>query len=280
MTTGFLQYGDCIPDGTYGWLSGFDRVLNFKSDSGDLLSLVTEEMGSGPGHMLFSSDGFAQIIDLEPSLVTVDNGQLRLSGKDTSVEFNFSEAQAGCYFSLVDSVLSVSSALGRPLYYHVIRSLLCETAAERSMAFLLDSSLRSRFSGRFEMLFVEAAEASAVEIRKGNRTEGMRKLRGLGFGLTPSGDDFNAGFMVGVGLREGAAARRALLEFAVGGNDFVNGLLSFAAEGRLNEVQARFVRAFVAEDGTTAATVAAEAVLNYGETSGADWLTGFLLALE
>jgi len=106
-------------------------------------------------------------------------------------------------------------------------------------------------------------------------------LAGLGPGLTPSGDDFLAGVMLGLHAQPLVEDFKASL----------CGSLFKAAEGRTTRLSMAFLKA--ARDGMAderwhrllaalnsgkkeAIVIAARTVLNYGETSGLDMVCGFL----
>jgi uncharacterized protein DUF2877 len=111
-------------------------------------------------------------------------------------------------------------------------------------------------------------------------------LAGLGPGLTPAGDDFLAGVLLALALTQEHRADADLAEIA--------GLLLETAAPRTHEISAAYLRAAHAGEtseqwhalirtlsaGNTAeAAAAAETVMRFGETSGADMLAGFLVGM-
>ena len=112
-------------------------------------------------------------------------------------------------------------------------------------------------------------------------------LAGLGPGMTPAGDDFLAGILLSLALAQEHRPDADLAEIA--------GLLAETAVPRTNEISAAYLR--VAYAGETSerwhgllkalstgeageAAGAAETVMQFGETSGADMLAGFLVGME
>lgn len=108
-------------------------------------------------------------------------------------------------------------------------------------------------------------------------------LAGLGPGLTPAGDDFLAGILLALALTQEHRADAELAEIA--------GLLLETAAPRTHEISAAYLRAAYAGEASerwhaligalsagngVEAAAAAEAVMKFGETSGADMLAGFL----
>jgi Protein of unknown function (DUF2877) len=116
--------------------------------------------------------------------------------------------------------------------------------------------------------------------------QAARGLAGIGPGLTPSGDDFLAGFaaawtLVGASLGlDGAACRRvtdALLAGAArGASPLGRAWLEHACRGELLEPMTRFVGALLA-DGPRDVAAAARGALAVGSSSGTDWMVGFVL---
>jgi hypothetical protein len=108
------------------------------------------------------------------------------------------------------------------------------------------------------------------------------RLVGLGPGLTPSGDDLLAGFMVaGLGdLSAGARERnQAVLEAAVGRtSDLGFARLRYAAEGELDGRSVRTLDALVAGRPFDVEAATTD-LLAYGHSSGVDTLVGLLLGV-
>ena len=59
---------------------------------------------------------------------------------------------------------------------------------------------RKNFRRGFERLFADQIGRGVHQVFNGKLLEGIRYLRGCGFGLTPAGDDFIAGLLVGLNL--------------------------------------------------------------------------------
>jgi hypothetical protein len=69
-----------------------------------------------------------------------------------------------------------------------------------SRFFLMTGGFGTSDSG-FERAFAEQVKRSVNQIFHGDRLNGVRSLSGCGIGLTPSGDDFIAGLLIGLNLR-------------------------------------------------------------------------------
>ncbi len=107
-------------------------------------------------------------------------------------------------------------------------------------------------------------------------------LAGLGSGLTPSGDDVLVGVMVALTALPDRSTSdlRDVIRRAVAGRttQISKAYLDAAARGEASEAWQRLLAALAA---TSSADViaAGRRVLAFGETSGADMLTGFLLTM-
>lgn len=112
---------------------------------------------------------------------------------------------------------------------------------------------------------------------------GARGLAGLGSGLTPSGDDVLTGILIAVALLHPAHADRvrgAAME-AVRERTTRISLAYLDAASRGEAGEAWHVLAHHLDDGPDEAVATAAAdVRAFGETSGADMLAGFVLAME
>ena len=126
----------------------------------------------------------------------------------------------------------------------------------------------------------ERIRAGVECLRSGEWLEGARLLRGVGFGLTPTGDDLLAGFLTGLNLVDAPRDRiEEIYAAALGENAISNSQLFFGKEGRLFEGTRRLLSAVercMAGEIPGAVTL----LLSRGSTSGADFSVGLILAVE
>jgi len=69
-----------------------------------------------------------------------------------------------------------------------------------SLAFIFDNGRFSHFDSEFEKAFVKRMGDGVKLIWAGQIIRGVKRLKGCGFGLTPSGDDFIAGLLFGLNV--------------------------------------------------------------------------------
>ena len=72
------------------------------------------------------------------------------------------------------------------------------SAPPKSLAFLLDDTRLANFQTKSERAFAAHMAHSVHQVFHGHLLQGIRSLKGCGPGLTPSGDDFIAGLLVGL----------------------------------------------------------------------------------
>jgi hypothetical protein len=162
---------------------------------------------------------------------------------------------------------------------------LLEDAPPKSVAFLLDSNRRKNFRRGFERAFADQIGRGVNQVFNGKLLAGVRQLKGCGFGLTPAGDDFIAGLLLGLHLLQRLRGQNlqprmdAICRAAQGDNLFSNTFLDLARRGLLF---GRMKDLLVAVTSGSRSSVrrAAEALFAVGETSGADLATGLFLTLR
>lgn len=124
--------------------------------------------------------------------------------------------------------------------------------------------------------------AGIRESHLGSISDGARALAGLGSGLTPSGDDVLVGALLALTAwapPAAAAIRRTLVDAAAGRSTRISeAYLRAAARGEASEAWHQLL-AVLPTGAPTTFIPALRKVIAVGETSGADMLAGFLLAL-
>ncbi len=115
--------------------------------------------------------------------------------------------------------------------------------------------------------------------------KGIKKLKGLGFGLTPSGDDFNAGLLSALNLWELTSGedltklKKSVFGAAKGKNPLSNSFLALARDGCFFERLKELILSLGGED-EDRVRAAAKPLIAHGETSGSDLGVGFLLTMQ
>ncbi|MFH1018678.1 MAG: DUF2877 domain-containing protein [Pseudomonadota bacterium] len=258
-----VSVGDLVHPGSYPLHSRFNRVVNF-SATDHLISLVNEDVGAGPSHIVVRNADLSQAGQtLAVTPAGAESGEIRLLFPE--VEPFRSETEG--------------DFTDEEMWNVVIRSLL-SLASEKSAAFLLADSTSIASNGGFENNVAERIRTGAELLRSGEWLEGVRLLRGVGFGLTPTGDDLVAGFLTGLNLKRVPRDRiEELYAASLGENAISNSLLFFAKEGRLFEGTKRLLDA-IRRHAVADIPPAVEGLLSRGATSGADFAVGLVLAIQ
>jgi hypothetical protein len=245
-----MTIGDLIEKGTYPFHSRFHRAVNF-TDGHRLISVVDETIGDGPLNIVLR--GFAPGNSRDPLQILA--GSVVFEGREYLVRSRYSSEIPGKPRNL--SLFDIT------------------TAPPKSLAFLLDETREQHFRTGFERAFVRRVKRSVNEIFHGDRLAGIRQLKGTGLGLTPSGDDFIAGHLIGLNLR--GESTDEVFEAARSENIFSNTFLDLARQGRIFGRMKNLILALTSGRGVRECTKRLFAV---GETSGADLATGFYMTVS
>ncbi len=269
-----INFGDRIPTGEYSVHSKFARAVNFTCFAGrNLVSIVNAEIGSGPVNIVASNFDFGAV-----------NRDFALSVEDDRFVFNGFAVRKD-RSKMYDSSISLRKTDFDKFMSNldIFKRYLLQLAPPKSLAFLLDNTRESDFSSGFENRFAGRMRQGVGEMLEGDLAGGTRKIRGLGFGLTPSGDDFLSGFLLGCNAAERllgmdlSRTKQTVYNGAVGDSLISKTFLSLSREGRVFQAFGNLLRVLACSDERKIASCV-EGLLRIGETSGADTAVGFLTA--
>ena len=249
-----LDVGDRVEIGSYRVFSRFRGATAFVREEGSGLAVVVEESkGAGPVQIVVRGCDFNAIgrLEVRPDRVILDGATMEIRRR---------------YHSRVH--IDGPDAAGIHRNLHALRAALLESAPARSIVFWPDSgsAFEAALAGRFR-------EGVSL-LLAGDLEDGARAIAGLGFGLTPSGDDFLAGLLLGM-YAAGASRieRRRVYQAARSSNAFSESLLRCAADGCCIEPARSLIHAVFA--GTEAEVVRHTTRLSaVGASSGADLAAG------
>jgi len=266
-----LSIGDLVPDGTYRVHSRFRRAVNF-TDGWRLVTVLCGGMDAGPMNVVVK--GFdparSEALQVERGAVTLDGVRLPFDDRRmylSGIRLDHSDRRR---------VLGATAQLG---------ALLVQLSPEKSLAFLLDYERLWSLDEGFERNLGRHMGHCVKDILYWNRMRGVERLKGCGIGLTPAGDDFIAGFLVGlnvlglVGVGDWSETRRGVLQAALSGNTLTDMFLYLAEEGRVFESMKLLIAA-LAKGSAADIRSATDRLLAIGATSGADLGVGFYLTLR
>ena len=250
-------------------LAVFERACDLVTFNGDVIALVTPQVGDGPLNIVADVD-FATV---EPGAeARLNEARLQIGGLEIALN------NATVWEPCPDWA---SLRAGRDAF--VDRLSLLETLALRHAPAGSLLALASPPAGDPDATFATAREAAEIlqtgwEGDAARLQAGAAQLAGLGTGLTPAGDDFLTGLMLWGWLAhpdpnclchllvEAAGPRTTTLSAA---------FLRAAARGECSAAWHALLAALSrGEDEEVAGSV--QEVLAHGATSGADALAGFL----
>jgi hypothetical protein len=166
---------------------------------------------------------------------------------------------------------------------NLLERILIKEASPLSCAFMLDERRNSFFITPFEKNLRDHLRNSYLKFIDGSIEE-INNLKGVGFGLTPQGDDLISGTLVAIYLYglvqqvDTAAIRSKIYELAAGRNEVSNTFLLYASQGRVYEKFKGLLEALVNKKDEVYSY--AVRFLEIGETSGADVATAFIIAVK
>ena len=266
------SYGDRLKKDDYRCHSRFKRAANFFNGR-SLVALVDRQIGPGPHHIVVSA------IDPRPiERLTIGADEFRLDG----IRIPF--AAACRYDSRIDLGADVDRKRFAANLEHFARDLR-QAAAPKSLAFLLEPKPEQRRCSALEGSIAARLNAGSTRIFGADFFAGIKMVKGLGFGLTPSGDDFIGGLLLALHCgqkifrRDFSAAIRAASRRAAGKNPFSNMLFIHAGTGRAIGKIKDLLAALVTGDekGTHRCTARLKTI---GHSSGIDFGIGMLLAFK
>jgi hypothetical protein len=266
-----LSIGDLVEPGTYDFLNGFRRVVNL-TDGKRTVTLALPGIDRGPLNVI--------VRGLDPDSVEhvrVEPGAIVVGG--TRVEYG----EGAVYDSSLPAALRGMDSFRRNLGQ--FGALLLALSPRESLTYLLERSRISSIPAGFHRNLAEHTLSCVRDMILWNRRRGVSRLSGCGIGLTPSGDDFIVGFLLGLvvlqrmGFRDWDAERGKVLEWTGLRDVLSTSFLSCAARGHTFESMRELI---VALDLGDAEHVRAgtERLLQVGATSGADTGVGLFITVR
>lgn len=260
-------------------LASFDRACNLFTAGGDVLALVVPGVGDGPLNVVIAAEA-GLFAGLEPGMparlvggclyvghleVTLDGAATWEPRPDWPRLRRQSAAVAG---RLADLAAFIRTSAPRGSLLALLPFAEPDAATGAAVP---DATLTAARQGAAALLAGWRGDRSLL-------AAGAACLAGLGGGLTPAGDDFLTGAMLGAWLAHPApeAFGKAVLEAAAPRTTTLSAaLLRAAAAGACSAPWHRLFDA-LAGGGPDGVAAAVGDVLAHGHTSGADALAGLL----
>ena len=295
MTSISLDVADLLaaPDLRARVESVFAEACNLVTDTGQRFSLVSDRIGDGPLNAVLSQAGALCVLD--PGSQITGDGRWLILGHGWRVDLQRAQSWDPFpnYYRLAVSPRAVMTNVA---WLHRTLPLI---APPSSFASLPAPSTEGAFGSRsVVVLTLIRANQLTGDLLAAHRHHNLagiqahaRQLTGLGPGLTPAGDDWLGGWLVGLHVRAAsapnteagkplavAAVGRTVVEAAAGRTTGLSlAYLSAAAHGAVPRIWHDFLYALADADPDPVQRAAAK-IMRHGATSGSDTLAGFLAA--
>ena len=245
-------------------LAVFDHACDLVTPGGDVVALVTPQVGNGPLNVVVGVEpgGFTAV---EPDMIArLEGGRLRVGGLEVALEGATVWEPCPDWSALRAQQPTIASHLPllRTIALHHTPDVGRDGIPSYGPAREAANALRAGWEG-------DEAQVRA----------GAARLAGLGGGLTPAGDDFLVGVMLWAWLAHPRPAPicRAIAEEAAPRTTTLSAaFLRAAARGECSAAWHRLLAALGSGTAEDQLAAAVQDVLAHGATSGADALAGFL----
>ncbi len=265
------SYGDAIRRGHFRVHSRFEHVVNFL-DGENLVSIVDHSVGAGPTSIILD-----RFTPTEWSALAIYSNRMLLDRMRIDLNPANQYQSRIAFPQTIEQILVIDNIAS-------LHELVVRQATPDNLAFLLsddedigtDLSFKAQLRTRF---FTAKAQLAAGQIEAG-----ISLIKGVGVGLTPSGDDFIAGAMVALHLRQHlfpislTQLIDQIYQRSHSTNPIVATMLRQAHDGRVNEKWQRLITALTGNELDRIKPLALD-VLATGATSGVDMMVGFLFGL-
>jgi hypothetical protein len=266
-----VSHGNQIRRGKYYLHSKFTSAVNFCSDD-SFVFVVNKEVGSGPLNIVVQGVAVDSVSSLD-----VGSDGFYLNGDKFCID----------ELKIYDSKLQISDFSEKKFKHNLsfFESTLIEFSPPKSLAFLLDESRKNEFTSSFEIEYVKRCQNAVQLFLSDDFLSGIKMLKGLGPGLTPSGDDFISGVLIALNLQsminsfDNSNIIKQIYETVESRNHFTTAFLRCAANGFLFEKFKQLIDSLMhaGEDEIMQNT---RSLFTIGATSGADQAVGFIIGIK
>jgi len=264
-----ISFGDKISSGEYIIHSRFRNSINFYYKE-KLITLGNKKIGSGPSNIIFEKNCFDNI----KKIIIFDNS-FYLDNEKFTIEKE----------KIYSSDLIISNFDINSFYKNlkVFERYLKIFSKDRGLLPLIDENIEN--NKNFINNFTKRIYEGMNYLFNIDLIEGIRLIKGVGVGLTPSGDDFISGLLTALKVLEiinkenNSYLRKIIYDNAKGDNLISNNFLFYASEGLFFERTKKLILSlfYGNESEIVDSTLS---ILQIGETSGVDFSTGFLITLK
>ena len=265
-----LNVGDCIKNGEYKLHSKFKSVHNYTNDR-EIISLVSAKVGRGPNNIVLNNFPMQteQTIIISNSTISIGNDALHFDLIEPS-------PKESIYINNISDLLSGIK---------ILSDEISDKMSSKSLGFLLFPNNATLLNTKFEKAFLIHVNHTIQNISLEKLPTIVKNMKGVGFGLTPSGDDFNCGILYALNYlnKVMSADYSDIIEEcylnSIGNNLISNAFLKFAYSNKYYENFHGLLKA-LKQNNKNVISHYANKIIGSGHTSGSDILAGFILTIK
>lgn len=268
--TEILFYGDCIINDIYFPKSSFSHINNYFSADNVMLSVSDDIDFAAPNSIIVNSlENLNSNISLKQNRLQLNNIELELlPEKKYNSAFifkSFTQNELTLRIEILEQILQNFSDNFLTLKVFFNKKIVTKSAFE--------TEIYNRLSKGFEMLKQNAF------------FDGLQFIKGIGSGLTPSGDDFIAGVVMASYFAEKSLnknlqpIRNSILKMMSDSNIYSFNFLRYLVSGNFNAHFKDFLTSF-SEGKPEQMQLSVEKMKKIGASSGIDVLVGFIFTLK
>lgn len=265
-----LNFGNCIKNGNYKLHSKFKNVHNYANNK-EIISLVSTQIGNGPNNIVLNDFPLQaeQTLTVSNSIISIGNNALQIY---LTEKLQSENTYIYCKSELIVGI-------------EILSNEIFDKISPQSLGFLLFPENEIFFQTSFEKAFFKRIKQITKDFKLENLPTISKSMKGLGFGLTPSGDDFNCGILYALNYLnkiKDADFSEIIEECylnSIGNNLISNTFLKFAYSNKYYENFYNLLKA-LNQNNKNEISYYANKIIGSGHTSGSDMLTGFILTIK
>ncbi len=265
-----INFGDCIKDGNYKLHSKFKSVHNYTKNN-ELVSLVSTKVGTGPNNIVVNifPQQAQQNLKINGQSISIGNNVLNIDLVESQIIDNY-------YLSNLSDLINK---------IELLTDVIEDTISHASLGFLLFPKNEVFLKTTFEKALLAHAKFTVQNISLENLPTIVKNMKGVGFGLTPSGDDFNCGVLYALNylnkiIKNDISERiEECFQNSIGNNLISNAFLKYAHSNNYYENFQGLLKA-LKQNKKNLISHYANKIIGSGHTSGSDMLTGFILTIK
>jgi hypothetical protein len=267
-----IEIGDYLLEGTFYRHSTFKNISNFINSDKKLISISHKKKYLSPNSIIISENIHQKINEIINKKYEIIINNERINKK------NIKKYNSEIKIKKIDNFQHIYEEITDKIF------LRLNKLKDESLVFLIDNESEHKFKSKFHTAYIEYIKFAWNEIKNGNLTEGIKKIKGSGKGLTPAGDDFICGMLYAINVIgqlkkvDTLKLRNEIYKAAESNNDISRTMIYHASVGAYFNKFKNFQFALFNDQKKIDKYI--DTLIKTGETSGSDMLTGYYLCLK